>query len=138
MVINSTKLRQKTFWISIFSVLPHIFCCGIPAMVALISLGTTVGLAGALAANPLYNFVDTYHEILITVAVLAVVLSGFANFIAWRIDCRNAAHSTCAHDSCAPKKNSSLKIFVISCVLLVLDLAWFAVEKFELGLHHVQ
>ena len=134
-MVKTSSLRKGTFWVSIFSVLPHIFCCGIPATMAIISLGTTVGLAGVLSSNPLYKFVDSYHEILITIAVTAVLISGLANLIAWRLDCRTAAHSSCAHDSCEPRKNNSLKIFLVSCLLLTLDLSWFAFEKFGLGLH---
>lgn len=136
MQLNATKVRKSTFLISTLSILPHIFCCGIPAIMALISLGTTVGLAGVLATNPLYKLVDNYHEILISIAVTSVILSGILNFIAYRIDCRNAARVTCKHPSCQPKKNNSFKIFFLSCALLSLDLAWFATEKFGLGLHH--
>lgn len=133
-VAHAHNLRRVTSTISVLSILPHIFCCGIPAVMAIISLGTTVGLAGVLATNPFYKFVDSYHEILITIAILSVVTSGILNFVAYRIDCHTAA-SHCDHADCAPKKRSSLRIFLFSLALLTLDLAWFATEKFELGLH---
>lgn len=103
---------------------------------ALVSLGTTVGLGAVLATNPFYQFVDNYHEILISIAVATVLVSGFVNFMAWRIDCREVAESACTHASCKPKKTNSLKMFVVSCGLLMLDLAWFFSEEFILGLHH--
>jgi hypothetical protein len=70
-----------------------------------------------------------------------VVLSGIFNLVAWRMDCREAAkqslmHGHCAHSTCAPRKNTSLKIFAVSVVLLMADLAWFATEENVLGLHH--
>jgi hypothetical protein len=130
----TNSIRRTTSIVSVLSILPHIFCCGIPATMAIISLGTTVGLAGVLATNPFYQFVDQYHEILITIAILSVIISGTLNFIAYRIDCHEAA-SHCHHGDCAPKKRSSAKIFLFSLALLTLDLAWFATEKFELGLH---
>ena len=134
--MKSATIRRTTSIISVLSILPHIFCCGIPAAMAIISLGTTVGLAGVLATNPFYRFVDQYHEILITIAITTVILSGTLNFIAWRIDCHDTAHGCdCEHDHCHPKKRSSLKIFLFSLALLSLDLAWFATEKFALGLH---
>lgn len=131
---NTDQIRRSTSIVSMLSILPHVFCCGIPAAMALISLGTTVGLAGVLATNPLYRFVDQYHTILLSIAIGSVVISGVLNFIAWRIDCHTAA-SHCHHGDCVPKKRSSFKIFLFSLALLVLDLAWFATEKFELGLH---
>ncbi|PZP39150.1 MAG: hypothetical protein DI585_05110 [Pseudomonas fluorescens] len=132
---DTAKMRATTSVVSMLSILPHVFCCGIPALMAIISLGTTIGLAGVLASNPLYRFVDEYHSILIGIAVGSVVLSGVLNFVAWRIDCHTAA-SHCHHGDCAPKKRGSFKIFLFSYVLLVLDLAWFASEEFILGLHH--
>lgn len=132
--MNTDALRKSTAVVSALSMLPHIFCCGIPAVMALISLGTTVGLAGVLATNPFYQFVDAYHTVLITLAVTTVVISGVLNLIAYRIDCHTAS-SHCHHGDCTPKKKTGFKLFFLSCGLLCLDLAWFATEKFGLGLH---
>lgn len=132
---TTVTIRRSTSIISVLSILPHVFCCGVPVVMALISLGTTVGLAGVLATNPLYQFVDNYHVILISIAVTSVVLSGILNYVAYRIDCHTAA-SHCHHGDCTPKKRGSLKIFYFSLALLVLDLAWFATEEFGLHLHH--
>jgi len=139
--LSPAKIRQTTGIITALSVLPHIFCCGIPAIAALISLGTTVGLAASLASNPFYQFVDAYHRELIMIAVSSVVLSGILNFIAWRIDCRESAKASlvqghCAHADCTPKKTIGFKLFFMSLVLLALDLTWFYTEEHVLGLHH--
>lgn len=132
--MKTTTIRKTTGIVSVLSILPHVFCCGIPAIMALISLGTTIGLAGVLATNPMYQFIDTYHEILITIAITSVIISGILNYVAYRIDCHTAA-SHCHHGDCTPKKRTSAKIFYFSLVLLMLDLAWFATEKNLLGLH---
>ncbi len=134
--MSVSTLRKTTNLISVLSILPHVFCCGIPAAMAIISLGTTVGLAGVLATNPFYQFVDAYHHILITLAIGSVLASGLFNLIAWRLDCRTAAQSSCTHASCQPQKRTSWKLFALSAVLLCLDLAWFASEELILGLHH--
>lgn len=131
--LSAQNVRKTTLWMSLLSILPHIFCCGIPAIAAMISLGTTVGLGAVLATNPLYSFVDQYHSILLMVAVAGVTFSGILNFIAYRIDCREAA---CSHGNCKPKKRRSFRIFMLSLFLLMLDLAWFATEEYVLGLHH--
>lgn len=132
--MKPATLRKSTTLVSVLSVLPHIFCCGIPVAAALISLGTTAGLAGALAANPLYRLVDAYHTKLLALAIICVAVSGLLNFIAYRIDCHTAA-SHCAHGDCTPRKRTGLKIFLFSCALLALDLSWFATEKYALHLH---
>lgn len=129
----SNTLRKTTLGISLLSILPHIFCCGIPAIAAIIALGGTVGLGAALATNPLYNFVDSYHTQLLLLAVAGVVVSGILNLVAYRMDCHNAA---CTHASCTPKKTKAFRIFFISLLLLALDVLWFATEEYALGLHH--
>ncbi|MCP5405557.1 MAG: hypothetical protein H6922_04995 [Pseudomonadaceae bacterium] len=131
--MQTDTLRRSTFVISALSILPHVFCCGIPAVAGLISLGTTVGLGAVLAANPLYKLVDAYHTELLTLAVAGVLMSGVFNLIAYQIDCRKAA---CTHGSCAPTKLRSFRIFLISLALLAVDLTWFAVEEEVLALHH--
>ncbi len=146
-MLSATQIRKTTSAVTMLSVLPHLLCCGIPVVAALIALGSTVGLAASLANNPFYNFIHVYHSELIIVAIASVAFSGIMNLIAYRIDCREAdqaaiaakdalAHGHCTHDDCTPKKSASLKLFVISCVLLCLDLAWFYTEESVLGLHH--
>jgi hypothetical protein len=132
---KTNSIRRTTGIVSVLSILPHVFCCGIPAIMALISLGTTIGLAGVLATNPLYRLIDSYHEILLIVAIVSVIISGVLNYLAYRIDCHTAA-SHCHHGDCTPKKRASAKIFYFSLGLLVLDLAWFATERNLLGLHN--
>jgi hypothetical protein len=138
--LSAQTLRRSTSLLTTLSILPHLFCCGIPAIMGLIALGTTVGLAATLASNPLYAFVDAWHTELLVLAFVSVAISGVLNFVAWRIDCREASkaelHGHCAHDDCTPRKNTSLKIFLISCLLLTLDVAWFLTEEKVLGLHH--
>lgn len=140
-MIQPRTIRTSTSLVSMLSILPHLLCCGIPAVAALISLGTTVGLGAALASNPFYMFVDAWHPQLIALAIISVVMSGVFNFIAWRMDCHEAAkdslvHGHCTHGACEPRKNTSLKIFALSLALLALDLTWFYTEGHVLGLHN--
>src|SRR5690606_37377102 len=109
MSASTATLRKSTFLVSALSMLPHVFCCGIPAGMALVSLGATAGLATAMAANLLYQLVDAYHEMLLALAVGSVVVSGILNLIAYRVDCRTAAMSSCHHGDCAPRKSHSFK-----------------------------
>ncbi len=138
---TAQRLRQTTSVVTMLSVLPHLLCCGIPAVAALVALGSTVGLAASLASNPFYQWVDAYHTELIWVAIASVGFSGLLNLVAYRIECRAAAkqalvQGNCTHGDCTPKKNTSLKLFALSCVLLALDLTWFYTEAHVLGLHH--
>jgi len=127
--MKTTNFQKATLAITM---IPHLLCCGIPIFAALIGLGTSVGLGAALASNPIYSFVDAYHPVLIGIAVAAVFMSGILNYFAYQVDCKKVADS-CSHASCKPKKLRSFRIFLISCVLLVLDISWFLTEAFLLN-----
>ena len=130
--MQTENIRKTTSLMGVLSLLPHIFCCVLPIFAVIIGLGATIGLGAALASNPLYQFVDNYHWELLGIAVGGVTLSGILSLISYKIDCREAS-SSCSHASCAPKKLRSFRIFFVSCVLLVLDMAWYTAEPFILG-----
>lgn len=130
---NPEALRRRALWLSVTSILPHLLCCMLPTVAALMSLGTTLGLAATLADNPLYRLVDQYHTQLLIMAVLSVVVSGVLNYVSWRVDCRTDGH--CHHPPCAPKKRTAQKVFIASCLLLVLDVSWYLTEEYVLQVH---
>jgi hypothetical protein len=115
-------------------ILPHILCCLLPTVAALLALGTTTGLGAALAVNPLYMLVDRYHAWLLVFAVAATAISGLISWLAYKKDCRS--HAGCTHTDCRPKKSAAFKIFFISCALLVVDVGYYFTEEHILGLHN--
>ena len=131
--MTANKLRQSTFFITLLSTIPHLFCCVIPVVAAIIAVGSTAGLGATLASNALYNWIDAYHMTFLKIAIFGVLLSGVLNLIAYRMACKEAC---CAGHVCAPKKTKAFRLFIISFVLLLLDLSWFATEKYVLNLHN--
>ena len=133
--VNKIEKRGKksTLLLSFIAFLPHLLCCALPIIVAIIGLGTTIGLGAALASNPLYSFVNQYHVPLLIFATIMVALSGIFNLYAYKVDCRTAKNS-CSHQSCKPKKLRSFRIFLISLFLLFLDISWFIFETNFLNL----
>ncbi|MBI3701166.1 MAG: hypothetical protein HY242_12070 [Afipia sp.] len=131
------KLRHSAFAVSIVSMLPHIFCCLLPTVAALLTLGTTVGLGAALANDRLYRFVDGYHVYILGLAVFTVVISGVVNLAASRIEIHDhGAADGHHHDASWFDRFSSLKIFLLSLGLLAFDVGYFLFEENVLGLHH--
>lgn len=96
----------------------------------LVGLGSVLGLTLSQTAAPFFTAVDAYHGHFLALAVTMVMLSGSLHLLAWRLDCRTAQQSACAHTDCTPQKSRSLKVFYLSCALLVLDVLWFSL------LHH--
>lgn len=122
----SQKLRTHSKYITLMALIPHIFCCGIPLLVGVITLGTTVGLSASLVNNPFYMFVEQYHKQLLMAAICGIIITGLLNLIAYRVDCRKAA---CNHGTCAPKKLKSFRIFLIALTLLTIDIIWYMAES---------
>lgn len=135
MIENTAILRRAGFWLGLISMLPHLFCCALPVMVALISLGSTIGLGAALSGNPLYHAVDANHATLLTLAIISVAVTALLNVIAWRIDCKKA-ETACSHGDCTPRKKTSFKLLWISMGLLVLDITWYVIESRALDFHN--
>ncbi|PIZ30432.1 MAG: hypothetical protein COY40_04645 [Alphaproteobacteria bacterium CG_4_10_14_0_8_um_filter_53_9] len=135
--LSSSDVRRGAGLLTILSLIPHIFCCFLPGVAALMALGSTLGLAATLADNPFYTFVDTYHLWFLTIAIGSVMVSAVANFIAWRMDCHTPTvlnPDGCSHGDCTPKKRTSLRVFFISLAFLAVDISWFAFEQ-NMGFH---
>lgn len=132
--IKHNASRSAGLWLSLTGILPHMVCCLLPTVTALLALGSTAGLGAALASNRLYMWVDRYHVWLLVFAVAATMVSGLISWVAYQQDCR--AHAGCTHTDCRPKKSAAFKIFFISCALLVVDVGYYAAEEYILGLHN--
>lgn len=137
--LQPRTLRRSALGLSLFSILPHLLCCLLPTVAALISLGTTAGLAGALATNPLYMLVDAYHFQLLLIAIISTALSGVITYFSWR-SAQLHAQAHVVNDvlacNCPTHKRQPIKIFALSLALLTLDVAWYLTEENLLGLHN--
>lgn len=116
-------MRKTASVFALITGFSHVFCCGLPAVMALLGLGSMVGLLPAQGSDFAWFH---RHEVTIFVAAGALLmLAGILQFISWRMDCRTQAG--CSHPPCAPKKSLSFKIFIASALFYAINLAIYLI-----------
>lgn len=116
------KLSHYIHFGVLLSQLSHIFCCGLPVVVAVLSLISGAGLLGALP-----GVVEHYHEILHDWEEPILVFSGAMLALGWGLDIQARkvdCHDTgCEHPPCAPVKTKAHIILKLATVLFFVNLA---------------
>ena len=122
---NHTKALAKS--LSILSLCTHFFCCFLPGVVSVLTLVTVTGAATITMED--FGIPESVHEQMIYISALVLVISGFLNYLSWKIDCREVG---CVHEPCAPRKSKYFKLYMISVVFFLLN----AVIHFTLHVPH--
>jgi len=106
-------------WLALSGGLIHLFCCGLPLALSMLSLTSVFGIRntewmhqGWLGRNELEIFVFSGLVLLIT---------GLAQYIAYRINCRTDGH--CHHKPCDSKKRLARAVFAAAICLYLFNSA---------------
>ncbi len=119
-----TKLRRTANFVSLAAELSHVFCCGIPMLVAILSAGTQLGLGGGFLF--LHDILHGY-EVPIFVGSGLLLLVGFGlHYLSFFLDCRETG---CVHSDCSPKKFKVGWIFSVALVLFAANLAFYLLSN---------
>jgi len=103
--------------VALLSSISHIFCCGLPLVATLFSLGAATG---ALTSQTAFEaFFHDYEAWIMGGAAFMLVLGGAAQYVSWKLDCTKEG---CFHSPCEPKKKMAFKIYLVSCAIFVLSL----------------
>jgi len=117
----SVKKTAAAF--SIVAELAHIFCCGLPVLVAVLSAGGQLGLGGIFLT---YHGQIHAYEVHILVGSGILLAIGLAlHFISHRIDCRSTDGN---HGDCRSKKFRVGGIFSIALLLFVANIVFYFVS----------
>ncbi|MGI9388141.1 MAG: hypothetical protein ACR2OX_11990 [Methyloligellaceae bacterium] len=114
------KLNRAAGSVSIAAELSHVFCCGLPVVVALLSAGAQVGLGSGFLF--IHDIMHAYERPILAGSGLLLVAGLILQYVSFRIDCRNTG---CAHSDCAPKKMQVSWIFRIAVVMYAANLAFY-------------
>lgn len=116
------QLTQRfTYAIVLGSCLMHVFCCGIPLLLALTNIAAMFGIAGAGTLHSHW-----FEQFEVTVLVLAggmLALTGLIQLVSNRINCRTDGH--CSHEPCDKKKTLSQHMFTFAVLLFALNVLLF-------------
>ena len=123
------RLQGTVGWLALASGLSHLFCCGIPFVVSVVSLVATTGFFVSLPAGLeyLHDFIHGHEVLVLSVSGLILLLGWVLHAYAKSLDCRRTG---CDHPPCGSSKARSLGILVIATALFVVN----AVSYFFL--HH--
>ncbi len=115
------KLKTKLSYFNIAVLSTHTFCCVLPLIFSLTSIGVI-----SLNMPILEEFVHSYEAEILILAGIILFITALVHYISYRIDCRK--DGDCSHDSCTPKKKRSTIVFAIALVLFVINLVAFFSE----------
>ncbi len=129
------KLRQSIYMAVLASELTHIFCCGLPVLVSMLSLMVSMGVISFLPTG-LVAFHDVLHayEIPMIITSAVILALGWAlHYISERLDC--VKDSDCHHEPCAPKKKKASKVLWFATVLFAVNVSVYFGLHYEPSVH---
>jgi hypothetical protein len=100
------------------SLLPHLFCCVLPAVSSLAGVGAVAGMSILQGLH-----IDWVHKNEMTLLVFSgvmIALSGAFQLYSRKINCHDTG---CDHGPCEPRKNKARWAFWIALGLFVINLA---------------
>lgn len=105
---------------SLMAELSHIFCCGLPIFVAIMSAGSQIGLGGGFLV--FHAIIHDYEIPILIGSGMLLAVGLLLHYISFRINCRTVG---CAHSDCEPVKFRVGWIFTIAIALYALNLALY-------------
>lgn len=116
------KLQKTLFWTILATQSSHVFCCGLPGVVSMLSLLTGLGMVSTLppVLENLHESIHQYEVPILIFSGVILVLGWALDAMSHKIDCHDTG---CTHPPCAPKKNSAHKILILSTLLFVINVA---------------
>lgn len=112
---------------SLLAALSHVFCCGLPMLAAILSLGATAG--STIGLSSMHETLHEWEAEILMFSGAMLSLSGVSLWISRRVDCRS--EGACCHEPCAPKKDLSFRLFIVASVIFTVNFALYLNHRFE-------
>ncbi|MDG1286566.1 MAG: hypothetical protein P8P30_03265 [Rickettsiales bacterium] len=114
-------LRYSSLSFILLGSLMHLFCCGIPTLLALTSLAAVLGIStGAVGEWEWYEAIESYvlvaSGVLLLFSIIAYAMSRY-------VDC--SAQESCTHLPCERRKDHYRSILIAVTVLYAFNLALY-------------
>lgn len=115
------KIHGVLNYTVLISQLGHVFCCGVPALVSVLSLVIGFGLIGSVPGilGDLHQSVHIWEKSIL-------IFSGSMLTFGWALDnfSRHMVHEKqgCSHKSCHTKKQKNSRILIFSSVLFAINI----------------
>lgn len=109
----------------IMAICSHLVCCGVPAIVTLLSLISSTAFAGSALLDQMTDWAEGLHFAAFVFSTIMVVIAVGSFLLARKRDC--VTEGACHHEPCAPKKTASWKLLAISLLLYSVNLGVFLI-----------
>ena len=116
-----SRLQQFSVSFVIGSAFMHIFCCGIPLLLNVLALVSSLGITGIEFSHSGWFEMTEQSLIIASGALLAISL--LVQFISDRINC--IEDGACHHEPCETKKDFSRIILIGAVALYAINLAFY-------------
>jgi|GEM_PF-4014507 len=114
------SLKKTAAAFSVLAELGHVFCCGLPVLIAVLSAGGQIGLGGIFLSY--HDQIHAYESRILIGSGLLLALGLALHFVSHRIDCRSKGGD---HDDCRPAKFRIGWLFSIALCLFVGNVAFY-------------
>ena len=116
------KLQSISTGALLFAELSHVFCCGLPIFIAVMSAGSQVGFGGVFAT--FHDLIHNYEHVILIASGLLLALGLGLHYISFQINCRTVGCKS-VHSDCTPQKFRSGWIYTIALALYAVNLAFY-------------
>ena len=119
------RIQKAISWAVIASEFSHVFCCGIPITVSILSLLTEIGILSVMPTGFTVIHNLTHHwEIPMIIFSGILLTTGWAlHAVSIKLDCHDTG---CGHEPCGAKKKRSSKILIIASILFSFNVSIYS------------
>lgn len=114
------RLKSTATTVSLLAELSHIFCCGLPIFIAVMSAGSQVGFGGAFFV--FHRFIHDFELQMLVGSGLLLAFGFSLHYFSYWMDCRSTG---CTHGACEPKKFQVGWIFTIALLIYVANISFY-------------
>ena len=117
------KSHRATAAAVVIAELSHVFCCGLPIVVAVMSTGSQIGMGGAFLA--FHALVHDYEKAILAASGAMLGVGFLLHYVSFHLDCRA---TECSQSDCAPQRFRVGWIFIIAVALYAGNLAFYFIS----------
>lgn len=113
--------RKLSYSFLYSTALVHVFCCGIPLVMSVVSISALLGIAGGdiLALS----WFEHYESAILIASGILLAFTALLQYISYRIDCRK--DGKCSHKPCDKEKRRARIVFYGATIIYALSSAHF-------------
>ena len=112
------SIKSVSYTMVVGTLLMHVFCCGIPFVMSLVSLAASLGLSGVGAFD--IPWIHQYETAILWVSGSMLAMTGLLQWIAERRNC--VSDGGCHHEPCDSKKLTARQIYYIAVGIYLANL----------------